>query len=152
MTLQASSRKFKTERYLPYTIEGVNPGAGNPYEYAVPANMVQHVIGVSFLFTTVGAAADRQVYLCMNTAGVNVMHVNPIVVPVPTGNAWTHNFSIGIAPVDMTTLGSFTANPMTCAIELVASMDDRLCIEADNLQVNDTITNILLRVREWGED
>ena len=152
MPLASDSNKYGSDRNWPNTIDIPNPGVGNQLEYAPPDNTVMEIIGVYFLYTALGGGVDRRPYICMNTAGGQTMHINPIVIDQPNTAAWSTYFSIGIAPVDLTIISSLTTNPMTCAIKLVASQDDRFCVRAINFGGGDSITVARIRVNQWNED
>lgn len=141
---------FKESRYDLQSIDIAAPGAGNTVVWACPAQAVLHVVGVSFRLNSGLVVGDRWPYLSVKVAGAQRLQMCPSALLQPENRIWTYQFSPGVAAVDMTAVGSFMIESLTCCLELKPA--DQFCIECMNLDAADVIDNIRIRVKRWVEN
>ncbi len=148
MPLNASSNKFKTERYDLITEAIPNPGVGNMGSWTCPTNRVVEIISVFSILHTSVVVANRRLYLCLDSGGVTT-HFTLSFFNLTAGLAIAFIFSLDIDRQNRAANG-LNLDPLAAAFELKGG--EHLLIGAYNWDVADWFTGLAIRYREWRED
>lgn len=153
MPLDESPNKFKTERHDLITVDVGDPGAGSYLRWNVPANRVIVVVGIAVELHTTVVVADRWLYPCIQTGGIQTMLISPAMQSQPANTNLTYYLSKGIAPIDLQGAApgiAMVVGPLSCAMEI--KFGESILIAVQNIDVGDTLTDIRIRYWEWMED
>lgn len=137
---------FMGERHDIVNVEPPNPAAGGLLSWAVPDNTVVQVVAVKVHLTTSGLIINRLVEVYISDGGV-VIPNTPAAIVQPTGKAWTYFFTIGIAPLDVTTDTSEVYSPLGCCYQLETGSS--LIVNVNNIQGTDQIAAVKIRYFCW---
>lgn len=150
MALDTPRNPFRSQRYDVLTINLANPAAGNPLLWAVPANQVIGIVGVSFMVLTSAVVLNRRLYVALSGPGPLECPVSLASVDQTAGVMWQYHFALGVDNLDATANHSWIIGSLPDCMEL--KFGDSLLVTSIALGPLDTILNPIVRYRLWSED
>lgn len=137
---------FMGERHDIVNVEPGNPAPGGLLTWNVPANAVVQVVSVSVSLTTDSTVIDRHVEIYVSDGGVYIPNT-PAAIVQPASKTWTYFFTIGIAPLDLSTVFSEVYQPFGCCYQIETGAS--LIVNANNIQGVDQIAAVKIRYFLW---
>lgn len=137
---------FMGERHDILTVELDDPAVGNMLSWAVPDNAVVQVVAVRICFITSVGVVDRHLEVSIFDGSVDIPKT-PSGVIQPADKTWTYFFTLGIAPLDLTTdMGEIYA-PLGCCYQLETGSS--LLVNVTDIQPTDRLAAAAIRYFLW---
>ena len=133
----------------PITISGIDPAAGDQFEFGVPVNAVIKIVSISFVLTTVAGGANRE----LSVAGFDGSNLIGIVAwpngQAPSvGRSYTAVSGTSALPI----AGDHIYQQVSLSTDLFLRFGDTFQTNVVTLDAADAITQVVLRYMQWIQE